>query len=94
MVKRDAGPEALPASSQYIVVANLNTSANAPVAQNARLVIHRDDQRRIVMPARRQPLRKPRLGYAFQTRHRFQLAVARVLLASAWAGMVGHQHLD
>ncbi len=91
-VERDARHEALAAAAENVVVANLVAAANAAVAQNARFVIHRDDERRIVLAARRDPARKARLRDAFQARQRFQFAIVRLALPRARAGMIGHQH--
>ena len=91
-VERDARHEAFAAPAQNVVVANLVAAANAAVAQDARFVIHRDDERRIVLAARRDPAGKARLRDAFQAGQRFQLAIVRLPLPRARAGMIGHQH--
>ncbi len=91
-VERDARHEPLAAPSENVVVANLVAAANAAVAQDARLVIHRDDERRIVLAARRDASGKARLGDAFQAGQRFQLAIVRLPLPGAGTGMIGHQH--
>ncbi len=91
-VECDARREALAAPPQNIVMANLVAAANAAVAENAGLVIHGDHQRRIVLAARRNPARETRLRDAFQTRQSFQLAIVRLALAGAGAGMIRHQH--
>ena len=51
-VEGDAGHEAFAAAAQNVVVANLVAAANAAVAQNARLVIDGDRERRAVLAAR------------------------------------------
>ena len=91
-VEGDAGHEALAAAAQHVVVANLVAAANAAVAQNAGFVIDGDRERRIVLAARRDAAREARLTDAFQARQRFQLAIVRLALPRARAGMIGHQH--
>ncbi len=94
VVERDAGHEALASAPEHVVVPDLIAAANAAIAEDAGFVIHRDYQRRVVLPARRNAAWKARLGDAFQARQRLQLAIARLPLARAGAGMIGHQHLD
>ncbi len=94
VVEGDAGPETFAAAAEHVVVADLVAAANAAVAQDAGFVIDGDDERRIVLAARRQAAREARLGDAFQARQGFKFAVARLALAGAGAGMVRHQQFD
>ena len=88
------GGVAAPAPADDHVLLDVVAAADAAVAEDARLVIDGDAQRRVVAPARRQPAREPRLRHAGRLRHRLQLAVAAVLLPRARRRMVRHQHLD
>jgi hypothetical protein len=94
VIERDAGHEAFAAAAEHIVVANFVASANTAIAQDARFVVHRNHQRRIVLAARREPAGKARLGYTLVVRQSFQFAITRIALAGAGAGMVRHQQFD
>ena len=93
-IEGDARVETLAAPAQHEVVADLAAAANAAVAEDASLVIHGDGQRRIVLAARREALRESRSAETFLTSQRFQLAVARLVLAGARRRMIGHQQLE
>ena len=82
----------LPMRAEHEVVADVVAAANAAVAQNARFVVDGDGRRRIVAAR----AANAGAGNAIRAmpsslRQRFQLAVARMLLPRARAGMVGHQ---
>ena len=87
--------EALAAPSQHVVLANFVAAANAAVAQNAGFVIDRDHQREFVLAARREPRARSAAGEMPSRRGlRFELAIGRLALPRARAGMVRHQQLD
>ncbi len=93
-VKRNSRGITLAHAAQHEIVFNLIAPANAAVAQNTRVVIHGDGQRRFIPPARYAAFRKPRLLDPRRVRLRFQFAIARMLLPRAWRGVVGHQQLQ
>src|SRR5690349_12669482 len=77
------------------VVANLRTSPDAAIAQDAGGVIHHDAERRFVLLMRgRQPLGKAWCADTVALGERLQFAITRLLFASAGRWVIGHQQLD
>ena len=93
-IEADVRRVAAAAAADDHVLLDVIAAAHAAVAEDARLVVDGDAQRRVVTAARRQAARIPRLVHARRPGHRLQLAVAGVLLPRARRRMVGHQHLD
>src|SRR5271156_5202055 len=94
VIKRDARRGAFAHASQDKILANIAAAADAAVAQNARIEIHRDAHRGIVRAATRGARRITRCGNLLLLGQRFQLAIARLPFARARAGMIGHQQLN
>ena len=94
VIEGDAGLISLAAAGQHPVVPDIVAAANAAVAQDAGLVIHRDHRRGIVLAARRGAAREAGLGDPRSGRQTFQFAIARVQLPGAGRGMVRHQQFD
>jgi hypothetical protein len=75
-------------------MSNLTASANAAVAENARLMIDSDGVGRIVLPARREPFGETRIGDAIVVGQGLKLAIAGFLLAGARRRVIRHQQFD
>ena len=92
-VEGDAGRVALAGASDDEVLLDLRAAADAAVAQDARGVIDVDEQRGLVVAARRGPRAEAGRGHAAGGAEALQLAVVGGLLPLARRGVIAQQQL-